>query len=60
MHKNNIQFVHTYNADASVFMVRSPERSETTDYEECLAKICHVDQTIVRMIDLFEEYSMLK
>jgi len=43
MHKTNIRFAHTYNAGASVFIVGSPERQETTDYGEYYPWIFHVD-----------------
>jgi hypothetical protein len=60
MHKNNIRFVHTYNAVASSFIVRSPERSDTIDNGEYHAMISHVDQLISMMIDLFVRHLILK
>ena len=46
MHKNNIRFVHTYDAAASFSIVRSPERLRTIDNEERVDAIFHVDPVI--------------
>lgn len=60
MHKNNIRFVHTYNAVASVTIVQSPEGSEAIDNVEYFELIFHVGLQFVMLIDLFVKGLMLK